>query len=57
MVMIKFHVCVREQPIDLVWDERLSSASTKFVELKNKVTGERSAPSTAGVDAALAPGN
>lgn len=39
MVMIKFHVSVQNQPIDLVWDERLSSASKKFVELKEKVTG------------------
>lgn len=41
MVMIKFHTCVREQPIDLVWDERLSHASKKFVELKEKITGDR----------------
>jgi hypothetical protein len=57
MVMIKFHVCVRDQPIDLVWDERLSSASAKFVELKNKVTGERSAPNAGLVDPELAPGS
>jgi len=56
MVMIKFHVCVHEQPIDLVWDERLSSASGKFVELKNKITGERRPASTPLADPALSPG-
>jgi hypothetical protein len=54
MVMVKFHVCVREQPIDLVWDERLSSASGKFVELKNKIAGG-ARPAPAG-EAAFTPG-
>jgi hypothetical protein len=40
-MLLEFHVAVREQPIDLVWDERLSAASAKFVELKTKITGER----------------
>ena len=35
MVMIKFHVLVRNQPINLEWDARLSSISGKFGELKN----------------------
>jgi hypothetical protein len=37
MVMIKFHVCVQGQPIDLAWDERLSDVSTKFTALKNQM--------------------
>jgi hypothetical protein len=53
MVMIKFHVCVRDQPIDLVWDERLSSASAKFVELKNKISGERTRPAPIDPEPAL----
>jgi hypothetical protein len=36
MVMTKFHVCVRNQPINLEWDQRLSSVSRKFGELKDK---------------------
>ena len=47
MIMVKFHVCVRDQAIDATWDERLSSLSGKFVELKNKITGRR-APSATG---------
>jgi hypothetical protein len=56
MVMIKFHVCVRDQPIDLVWDERLSSASGKFVELKSKIAGERRPASAPLADPELSPG-
>ena len=41
MIMVKFHVSVHEQAIDLTWDERLSSLSGKFVELKNQISGER----------------
>lgn len=37
MVMIKFHLCVRDQPINLEWDERLSSISSQFVALKGKM--------------------
>ncbi|MET0384579.1 MAG: hypothetical protein ABW321_01405 [Polyangiales bacterium] len=37
MVMIKFHICVHEQPINLEWDERLSSISSQFVALKGKM--------------------
>jgi hypothetical protein len=36
MVMVKFHAVVRNQSIDLVWDGRLSSASSKFGELTQK---------------------
>jgi hypothetical protein len=36
MVMVKFHAITRNQPIDLVWDQRLGSASNKFGELKSK---------------------
>jgi hypothetical protein len=49
MVMVKFHVCVRDQQIDLVWDERLSSVSGKFVELKKQVTGAGTARRLAAV--------
>jgi hypothetical protein len=44
MVMIKFHVSVRDQPIDLEWDARLSSVSGKFNEIKQKA-GQALAPS------------
>jgi hypothetical protein len=36
MVMTKFHVVVRGQPINTVWDERLSGVSGKFRDLKDK---------------------
>lgn len=36
MVMTKFHVVVRNQPINLEWDGRLSSVSDKFREIKEK---------------------
>jgi len=36
MVMTKFHVVVRNQPINMVWDERLSGMSDKFRDIKNK---------------------
>jgi hypothetical protein len=36
MVMTKFHVLVRNQAINLEWDERLSSLSGKFRDLKDK---------------------
>jgi hypothetical protein len=39
MVMVKFHVSVRDQPIDLEWDARLSSVSNKFVQLKGQIMG------------------
>ncbi len=37
MIMVKFHVSVRDQPIDLRWDAQLSNASKKFAELKSKI--------------------
>jgi hypothetical protein len=37
MMMIKFHVCVRNQPINLEWDQRLSGVSDKYRELKSKL--------------------
>ena len=37
MIMIKFHVCVKGQPIEPQWDAQLSQVSGKFVELKNKI--------------------
>jgi hypothetical protein len=36
MVMTKFHVMVRNQSINLEWDQRLSSVSRKFGEIKDK---------------------
>ncbi len=45
MVMTKFHVLVRNQAINLEWDERLSSLSKKFREMKEKaVAGWSPAP-------------
>jgi hypothetical protein len=37
MIMIKFHVSVHGQAINLEWDDNLSRLSTKFVELKNHI--------------------
>lgn len=37
MIMVKFHVSVHGQAINLEWDENLSRLSTKFVELKNHI--------------------
>jgi hypothetical protein len=39
MVMTKFHVAVRNQPINLEWDQRLSSVSKKFGEIKDRAVG------------------
>ena len=36
MVMTKFHVLVQNQSINLEWDQRLSSVSRKFGEIKDK---------------------
>ncbi len=36
MVMTKFHVCARNQVINLEWDQKLSSASDKFQTLKQQ---------------------
>jgi hypothetical protein len=36
MVMTKFHVSVRNQAINLEWDQRLSSLSSKFRDIKDK---------------------
>jgi hypothetical protein len=48
MVMVKFHVCVRNQPINLEWDERLSNLSNKFIDLKQKASDAYS-PQSAGM--------
>ena len=37
LVMVKFHTCVKGQPIHLEWDDQLSRISSKFVELKNRI--------------------
>ena len=39
MVMTTFHAVVRNQPINLEWDARLSSASRKFTEIKDRAAG------------------
>lgn len=44
MVMTKFHLVVRNQAINLEWDGRLSSVSSKFKEIKDKA-GEVAQPS------------
>jgi hypothetical protein len=36
MVMTRFHVAVRNQTINMEWDQRLSSVSKKFGEIKDK---------------------
>lgn len=36
MVMTRFHVLVRNQAIDLAWDDRLSRVSRRFGQLKDK---------------------
>jgi hypothetical protein len=36
MVMTKFHLAVRNQSINLEWDQRLSGVSSKFREIKDK---------------------
>jgi|WetSurMetagenome_2_1015567.scaffolds.fasta_scaffold46005_2 hypothetical protein len=44
MVMAKFHVVVRNQAINLEWDARLSSVSSKFKEIKDKAGEAMPAP-------------
>jgi hypothetical protein len=39
MVMTRFHVSIRNQPINLEWEARLERVSSKFRELKDKVAG------------------
>lgn len=47
MVMTKFHVCVRNQAINLEWDQRLTGVSKKFGEIKEKAAaGWQPAPGT-----------
>jgi hypothetical protein len=43
MILLKFHSVVRQQPINLEWDQRLSSVSAKFGELTEKARGYRPA--------------
>jgi hypothetical protein len=35
MIMTKFHVCVKDQPIDETWDARLNKVSNKFQKIKD----------------------
>lgn len=39
LVLVKYHSQVRGQSIDAVWDDRLSLATSKFGELKQKAEG------------------
>ncbi len=49
MIMTRFHVLVRNQDINLQWDDRLSRASRKFQDIKDKAAGfGRPAPAPAG---------
>jgi hypothetical protein len=54
MIMVKFHVSVRDQPIHMEWDQRLSSVSDKFVELKKQVFDAPSAGAEAQARPAVA---
>jgi hypothetical protein len=49
MVMTKFHVRVRGQAIDLEWDQRLTSVSDKFREIKDKAAAGRGPTPQPGV--------
>jgi hypothetical protein len=44
MVMTKFHVVVRNQTIDLEWDQRLTALSGKFREIKDKAVAGWTTP-------------
>lgn len=44
MMMTKFHLCVQNQPINLEWDDKLSSVSDKFRTLKAQATVGPSSP-------------
>src|SRR5262249_62391419 len=45
MVMVKFHLSVRGQPINVEWQQRLQSHSDKFPEITSKIrTGLPPAP-------------
>ena len=50
MIMTKFHVVVRNEAINLEWDERLTSVSRKFQEIKDKAAAGSSpaVPAAAG---------
>jgi hypothetical protein len=53
MIMTKFHVVVRNQEINMEWDQRLTSLSTKFRDIKNSAAGW--APGVPGAAQALPP--
>ena len=48
MVMTKFHVAVRNQSINLEWDQRLTGISAKFREIKDKAAAGWSRPPIPG---------
>ena len=54
MVMAKFHVLVRNQAINLEWDQRLTGVSKKFREIKDKAAAGWS-PAPPRVPGALPP--
>ncbi len=47
MVMTRFHMLVRNQPINLQWDEKLTSVSRKFREIKDKAVAGWNPPAQA----------
>ena len=47
MVMIKFHACVENQEINLEWDARLSSVSSKFAKIKEGIASWKPASGAA----------
>jgi hypothetical protein len=55
MIMLRFHVCVRDQPIDVEWDGRLSTVSKQFVELKSRITGAAGVTTEPAQSALLGP--
>jgi hypothetical protein len=54
MIMTKFHVVVRNEAIDLGWDQRLTSVSRKFQDIKDKAAAGWS-PAMPGAAGALPP--
>jgi len=46
MVMVKFHLMVKDQPINLEWDAKLTNLSDKFREIKSKISEAPTVPNT-----------
>lgn len=54
MIMTKFHVVVRNEAINLEWDQRLTGVSRKFQDIKDKASAGWS-PAVPGTAGALPP--